>query len=258
MGLIAAAALLAGCHRSGEGGRHWYLKKEAHSHAAPWSYSGDTGPDRWGYLSPDYVLAATGHEQSPIDIDPSTAALVDLPDISFEYRDEKAVFVNNGHTLEHEGGPGNWLEFQGVRYRLKQFHFHTPSEHTIDGRHSPMEIHLVHENAAGEVLVAAVLIEPGEASSEMSAAAQQLPSRASTEAELPWTVNPAHLASDRTGYYLYHGSFTTPPCTEGVTWLVKRDPAHYPAEVFARFAAIMGPNNRPVQELNGRVVELKR
>ncbi len=123
-------------------GKHWYLKKKEHRHRVKWGYIGDIGPAHWGDLSPAYKLAKNGRKQSPIDIDTGKTVPANLPEPRFHYVDEKAVFLNNGHTLEHEEGKGNWLEWNGKRYRLAQFHFHTPSEHTVDGRHAPMEIQM--------------------------------------------------------------------------------------------------------------------
>ena len=65
------------------------------------------------------------------------------------------------HTVEEKEDRGSYHTMDGTRYELAQFHFHSPSEHTVDGKHAAMEMHLVHKSEANEVAVLAVLIEPG-------------------------------------------------------------------------------------------------
>ncbi len=140
---------------------HHYFHREEKPHAAPWGYEGDLGPSHWATLDPSYALAGSGQSQSPIDI-PSTATAT-APGFALAYGPSRINLIYNGHTVEEKEDGGNYLTHEGTRYELAQFHFHSPSEHTVDGEHAAMEMHLVHKSAANEVAVVGVFIEPGEA-----------------------------------------------------------------------------------------------
>ncbi len=253
MGFLEFFVLLAAATGPG---KHWYLKKKEHRHRVKWGYSDDIGPAHWGDLSPAYKPAKNGRKQSPIDIDTGKTVPANLPEPRFHYVDEKAVFLNNGHTLEHEEGKGNWLEWNGKRYRLAQFHFHTPSEHTVDGRHAPMEIHLVHRGMHGEALVVGIMVNRGAPNEALVDAARHLPHHTNEKATVAPRVNASDFLPRDRGYYLYDGSFTTPPRTEGVTWLVMKQRISAPAAMISEFRKTMEHNNRPVQPLNGRTVQI--
>src|SRR5688572_757514 len=98
-----------------------------------WTYEGAEGPEHWGELSPDFALCSTGTEQTPIDV-PSTA-LVNPADIEFNYQPTALNIFNNGHTVQVNYDPGSSIQVGGKVYDLKQFHFHTPSEHAVDSSH---------------------------------------------------------------------------------------------------------------------------
>ena len=138
---------------------HHYFHKVARSHAAEWSYDGTSGPERWGDLSPEYVLATQGRRQSPIDI--TGAVSQALPEIELDYHPSRIDLVYNGHTVEEIEDKHSAINVDGQQFVLRQFHFHAPSEHTIDGKHAAMEMHLVHKTDAGQIAVIGVLIEPG-------------------------------------------------------------------------------------------------
>ena len=121
---------------------------EETAHGAHWSYEGEDGPEHWGDLSEEYVLAKTGKKQSPIDL--TGAAAADVPDLAFNYQATPLRIVNNGHTIQVNYETGSFITIGGERFDLLQFHFHSPSEHTVDGKHSAMELHLVHKSAAGQ------------------------------------------------------------------------------------------------------------
>ena len=252
--LLVLLVLVVGC-RSID---HWYFKKHDHEHPAEWSYEGDTGPAHWGDLSPEYEAAKNGRGQSPINIVKVEAKATDLPIPEIDYKEEKVVFLNNGHTLEHVEGEGSWLEWKGKRYKLAQYHFHTPSEHTIDGRHSPMEMHFVHKGSGGKVLVLAAMVNEGGRNKGLEEASRHLPGKKGTEATVMPNVNLAHCLPKDHRCYHYAGSFTTPPCTEGVIWLVLERPITAPAVVLERFRQAMGTNIRPTQPLYDRTVEAGR
>lgn len=219
------------------------------SHAAPhWSYQGDTGPAAWGNLDPSFATCASGEAQSPIDILPQRAR---PPEVFFVYQPTPGAVVDNGHTLQVDLERGSYAVVDGERFDLVQFHVHTPSEHTIAGDVYPLEVHLVHKNAAGALAVVGVLFAEGEASPALAPVWKAAP-RGAGKNKLKKKLDPGALLPREQGAYRYDGSLTTPPCTEGVRWIVLRrtrteDPARI-AAVRDRF----GGNARPVQELGAR------
>jgi len=247
---LGLVVMLAGAGCAADG--HWYFSADEHEH--DWGYEGEIGPEHWGSLSLDYRLADEGREQSPVDIVPADAPGGVLPSLDLRYHATNAHWVNDGHTLEHSENEDNHLLFGGLRYDLMQYHLHTPSEHTIDGLHAPAEMHYVHRDASGRVLVVAVLVSAGDAHEELELDVDDLPLHAGDEADLLHWRDPLELFPDDRSYWQYAGSFTTPPCTEGVTWIVLRERLRVTPRVLRKIASILGRNNRPVMPLNGRVV----
>lgn len=233
---------------------HHYFHKEEKPHAAEWGYTGDTSPSRWGDLSPDYALAKTGKEQSPVDIEGALAT--NLPKLEISYHPAKIDLVYNGHTVEEMEEKGSTLTYGKQTFELQQFHFHSPSEHTVDGRHFAMEMHLVHKSEAGKVAVVGVLIEEGKSNAAFDGVWDYLPSDSNRERKADVTIDASTLLPENRQYYSYQGSFTTPPCTEGVLWMVMKEPVQLSKEQVERFRAIIKGNNRPVQPLNGRTVSV--
>jgi carbonic anhydrase len=224
------------------------------AHGEHWSYSGTTGPDHWAELSADYESCGAGHNQSPIDL--GVAADADQAEVIFHYMSTPLRVTNNGHSIQVDYAKGSYIEVGGHRYDLKQFHFHSPSEHEVDGRSFPMEGHLVHADADGNLAVIGVFFEPGGENDTIRSVWKHLPAKAGeTEQVDGETVNAAGLLPEDHSAWRYNGSLTTPPCSEGVTWLVMKKPVTVSAERIARFHDLMGvDNNRPVQPLNARVV----
>jgi carbonic anhydrase len=126
-----------------------------------WDYSTERGPEKWGELTPDYVLAAIGRSQSPIDIVTDEVITADLPNLEFVTRPTELKVLNNGHTVQVIASGGSTMKFRGQTYTLTQYHFHAPSEHTVDGKHAEAEVHFVHSDGAGHLAVVAVLYEEG-------------------------------------------------------------------------------------------------
>jgi carbonic anhydrase len=221
--------------------------------AIHWTYEGEEGPEHWGELSPDYELCASGTRQSPIDIARPTAT--DLANVVFDYRPTPLQIVNNGHTIQVNYAPGSTIEVDGKRYELLQFHFHVPSEHLIDGAASDGELHLVHRSTAGELAVVGVLLSQG-------ASAGDNPALGSVWANLPQAPGPAEsvaievdadaLIPESRLTFRYPGSLTTPPCSEGVSWLLMTEPVGISAAQVGAFSAIIEHNNRPIQPLSDR------
>ena len=233
---------------------HHYFHKTEQPHKAEWGYSGDTGPNHWGDLSPDYVLAKTGKKQSPIDLTGSTAG--DSMSLRFDYHASQIDLVYNGHTIEEIENQKSLLLFGEQEFVLEQFHFHSPSEHTVDGKHFAMEMHLVHKSSDDTVAVVAVFIEEGEDNAAFDAVWDYLPTEANRERTQSTTVDAGALLPQSRQHFVYTGSFTTPPCTEDVQWIVMKNAVALSKEQIARFRAIIDHNNRPVQPLNGRTISL--
>ena len=218
-----------------------------------WAYSGATGPSHWG------EICTAGKEQSPIDIRTAEAKGEDLPALAFDYQPGPLRIVDNGHSIQVDVAQGSTLSVGGARYSLVQFHFHAPSEETIDGRHHAMVVHLVHRGAEGNLVVVAVPLSAGAANPELRSLWQHLPhEKEHEEAPARVTIDPSRLLPAERAYFTYAGSLTTPPCTEGVRWLVLKSPTFVSAEEIARFAKLYPGNARPVQPLNGREVLASR
>jgi carbonic anhydrase len=223
----------------------------------PWDYGGPRGSEHWSELDPGYAVCNRGREQSPVDIRASRRA--DLPPLVFAYASAPVGYViNNAHTIRvdyHDApGGGSALLVDGKRYQLTQFHFHRPSEELIAGRRYAMVVHLMHTAGDGEVAGVAVLVTAGRANQAIGELWRHLPQ---SEGQLPvpdLSINPAQLLPRETGYYLYSGSVTAPPCTEGVKWFVLKQPLELSREQIATFARLYPDDVRPPQPLNGRVV----
>lgn len=232
--------------------KHHYFHKEEKPHAAEWGYEGKTGPEYWGDLSSEYLLAKTGQHQSPIDISQATPEA--LSQIQFDYGPSQIDLVYNGHTVEEVENHESSITVDGKQFVLQQFHFHSPSEHTVNGKHSAMEMHLVHKSDDGEIAVVGVLIEEGADNAAFDVVWNYLPSAENRERKESVTVDAATLLPSDKNYFRYTGSFTTPPCTEDVLWMVLKSPVELSAEQIKSFRAIIKGNNRPVRPLNDREV----
>jgi len=224
----------------------------------PWDYEGPRGPEHWSGLDPAYAACNLGKAQSPIDI--RSVAKAHLPSLRFDYKREPIRYViNNGATIRvnyHDlPGSGSYLVVGGKRYQLTQFHFHRPSEEYIHGRQYEMVLHLMHKSSDGEEVGVAVLLKPGRINATVAQIWKFMPaSEGQTEAP-GVSVDPAEMLPNTLGYYLYSGSVTAPPCTEGVKWFVLKTPVDISAAQIAAFARLYPNDARPLQPLNGRIVQ---
>jgi carbonic anhydrase len=226
---------------------------KADAHSAPhWTYKGAGGPGQWGSMSPDFAACSQGKKQSPIDI--TDAFDYDLSEIEFNYAPSKLSIVNNGHTVQVNFGPGSTIKIGFRTYDLLQFHFHTPSEHTVGGKSFDGELHLVHRNSHGMLAVVGVFIKKGAANSAFDSVIANIPKHGGDKKESSATVDPAKLLPKSRNYYTYNGSLTTPPCTEGVRWLVLQEPVTMSKAQIDALESVMGHNSRPVQPLNMRLL----
>ena len=218
-----------------------------------WDYDGDHGPKHWAELAPDFGDCGRGRAQSPIDIDHATPR-ADLPELDIRYRTAALRIVNNGHTVQVNVPDGDWLDIGGHRYRLMQFHFHSPSEEHVDGQPYDMELHLVHRDEAGHLAVLGVLIQRGRANAVLDQVFANMPVGRGPEHLVAEDIDPAALLPQDHSYFYYEGSLTTPPCAEHVAWYVLEAPIEASSAQIAQFQRLYAHNARPLQPLNARPV----
>ncbi len=247
------------------------------AHAVDWNHdpASGIGPLYWGTLDPSFATCGSGVQQSPVDVSATVSA--EAPPLHFGYQDTLLDIDNNGHTVEVPYETGSNLTIGEQSYRLLQFHFHVPSEHTVNGQRFDMEAHLVHINSLDQLAVVSVLMDAG---GNPNALVDQVIGGASDQegvvSVLDTSVNagdllPAIFSVDTDGdgalvtgdYYSYPGSLTTPPCSEGVLWYVLKDPVNVSQVAIDRLHEIVSlfqtyggypDNNRLLQLLNGRQI----
>lgn len=216
-----------------------------------WSYEHGITPQKWGEVSP---TCATGTHQSPVALS-TKQAKTQSPEQPLEFSWSKATgeLVDTGHSDQVNLPPGSSITYGGTKYELLQLHFHTPSEHTIDGKHAPMEVHFVHKSADGKLAVVGILMKEGTTASALAPVLTSLPAAAekkSVEVDLP------ALLPKSTRHFAYAGSLTTPPCSEDVQWIVMLTEGTMSKPEIAAFQAKYAKNARPVQPLKGRTVAI--
>lgn len=222
----------------------------ASGHDTPWGYAGQQGPEHWGELG--YPECSAGKRQSPVDI-PETVGTTQ-GGVAFHYQPSAIDVINNGHTVQFNGQSDSYITLGDTRYDLLQFHFHSPSEHTISGRPFPMELQLVHQSADGQQAIVGVFIEAGQGSDNetlnrvFGALAGYTGQKLSSDAQ----IKASELLPQERGHYRFMGSLTTPPCSEGVKWFVMREPIEISARQLTRFQSIFDNNARPTQLWNKR------
>ena len=219
-----------------------------------WTYEGEHGPTHWGSLESDYGACQLGKLQSPIDIRGAKPA--DLPAIQFSYQPAPLKLIDNGHTIQVTWPAGSFITVGDHKYELQQFHFHHPAEEKVNGKSFPLVAHLVHKDSEGKLAVVAVLLTNGEANPVVADVWKHLPAEEGKEITPEGvSIEVTKLLPSKRGYYTYTGSLTTPPCTEGVTWVVLKSPAQVSKDQVATFAKKFPHNARPVQPTHGRVVQ---
>lgn len=197
---------------------------------------------------------ASGEAQSPIDLPSEGQAGQASHRVAIHYHETAEHIIHREHTVEVDVDDGSTLEFDGRSYTLDQFHFHTPSEHLIGGRRYPLELHLVHLDEQRRVLVVGILFEAGEASSFVERILRDTPADLG-RIDRRDKLDLSELVALERHFYLYRGSFTTPPYSESVDWLVSKHHPEASAEQIVRLLVLEGGNARPVQQRNARVVE---
>jgi carbonic anhydrase len=229
---------------------------------AHWGYGEEDGPDKWASLSPAYSECGQGHSQSPIDIvspsrdgHPKWGTEYGTTSLQIAHNQHVENIIDNGHTIQVNYAHGSQLAIEDHIYDLKQFHFHTPSENTVDGKHFPMEMHMVHQAADGALAVYAAFFEPGDHNESFDALVEHLPDQPGHAHDLAdVTIDINKLLPQTRNAYHFSGSLTTPPCSEQVNWLVAVEPVPMAADQIEEFARRLGANNRPTQPLHGRSI----
>lgn len=222
-----------------------------------WGYAGQTGPSHWAELNKDFRTCQLGQQQSPINIVGAKSA--DLPSIQFDYHAFSPTLINNGHTVQVDVAPGSSIRVGDQKYDLLQFHFHTPSEEQVNGKRYDMVWHLVHKNASGQLAVVAVLVKRGKENSFLAPISADLPSKEHQERKIDKvSLDLNEFLPTQRGYYQFQGSLTTPPCSEGVSWYVLKQPVEASAAQIAAFHKLFGNNARPVQALGKRTIQATR
>ncbi len=228
---------------------------DAKLHAQHWSYDGLGAPANWAKLNPDFQTCANGKRQSPIVIDDGATLQGPAEPLTFDYRPTTGVVVNNGHTIQVNFQADNQLNVRGSAYRLLQMHFHHPSEERINQRDFPMVAHLVHRNDQNQLAVVAVLLTSGEANPVIETIWKYMPLDQNDQVSMPSAaIDLNELLPSSPLYYQYMGSLTTPPCTEGVLWLIMKSPMTLSPAQIRMFGQLFPNNARPPQPTNGRPV----
>ena len=218
-----------------------------------WSYEGELGPANWSKINVDWAKCGTGNRQSPIDL--RDGIKVNLEQISFDYHPSSFSEINNGHTIQVTVGGGNFITVGNTVYELQEFHFHRPSEEKINGRGTEMVIHLVHKSAEGKIAIIAVLLERGQPHRLMQTIWDNLPLEKFDAVSPSIVIDPTDALPERREYFTYMGSLTEPPCTEGVLWMVFKQPMQASPAQMALFSRLYPLNARPVQSTAGRMIK---
>ncbi len=220
-----------------------------------WEYEGEAGPTKWAGVDPAFKACGTGKRQSPINLETRDAEKGGLKPIAFTWLPGPAEIVNNGHTIQVNLPNSGSARFDGMEYKLVQFHFHTPSEEKIDSMAQHMVAHFVHRAGESKLAVVGVLFKLGKENATLKPVFDNLPKKKGLTFELK-EFNPADLIPADPTYFAYTGSLTTPPCTEDVKWHVMRTPIEISYAQLAAFKKLYKMNARPVQPLNGRRVQM--
>ena len=221
----------------------------------PWRYEGEAGPQAWGQLKPAFNVCAIGKRQSPIHIEESATLQGPAEPLVFNYQPSSGTVVNNGRTIQVDLVGDNSVTARDSTFKLLQFHFHHPSEERVNNKGFSMVAHLVHKNPEGQLAIVAVLLDPGAANALIDKVWTHMPLDAGDRVRLPTgLIDMNELLPKDQRYYQFMGSLTTPPCSEGVLWMVLKQPTTVSPSQIKLFSQLFPHNARPVQPVNGRAV----
>ncbi|MFN0200735.1 MAG: carbonic anhydrase [Bacteroidia bacterium] len=213
----------------------------------------------WEYENPNWQSEGygdcAGKVQTPIDINTSKTVKADLGDVSFNYSDFAMKIIDNGHTIQVNNSGNSTITLNGATFAFKQFHFHHHSEHQINGQKSDMELHLVHaDDATGNITVLGIMLEEGAENPFITKVWANIPTTKKAEVTTSVTLNLSDILPTDKKYYTYTGSLTTPPCSQGLQWILFKEPVQISKAQAEAFAALYEDNARPIQPLNNRLV----
>jgi carbonic anhydrase len=218
-----------------------------------WGYEGKEGPENWGDLSKEFVLCKEGKSQSPIDITGEIGKTGIT--LGFNYSDVSLDMVNNGHAIQVNYGGENYILIGDKKFRLLQFHFHSPSEGAINGKRADLCAHLVHKSDDGELAVIGVYFNKGKENSFLKSFWSMVPKKSGGKvSDASVKVNATGILPGKKSFYHYMGSLTTPPCSEGVRWFIMENIVSISESQLKAFTDIFKMNARPLQPLNGRKI----
>jgi len=215
-----------------------------------WSYHGNSGPDHWADISPDYAICRSGLSQSPIDF--SGRIYAEKPDTVFYYKATGGKVVNDGNAVKFIPLDGGYVDIDGKKFAMKWVTFHTPSEHHVDGAPYAMEAQILHQADDGTYTMVGVFFEEGYSNAAVTNIWEFISSTTGEEVSVRKLVDLAFLLSFDRSYYRYSGSLSTPPCTENILWTVLERPIGVTAAQVEKLRELVGENVRPIQPLNGR------
>ncbi|NOZ46934.1 MAG: carbonic anhydrase family protein [Chlorobi bacterium] len=218
-----------------------------------WAYTGKHAPEFWADLCPEYS-DCNGKHQSPIDIKNAKINSILKPP-EFNYKPANIHIVNNDLTVLFKVNSDCFVHYNSKKYKLLQFHFHSHSEHTVNGKYYPLEIHFVHKAAKNDLLVIGVFVDTGNKNHFFQEWLNKIP-KANKEYKSNQKFDALQLIPDNKTYYLYSGSLTTPPCSEIVNWLVFSKSLTATQYQLNYFASILKNNFRPLMLLNNRKISI--
>lgn len=248
--LALGITLMAACQPE-KGHQH----PASHPGTPHWSYEGADAPQHWAKLCSEFRQCAEGHQQSPIDIETVVTKQRLGHHLDFQYHTCPVDVVNNGHTIQVNPEEKNILVVDGRDYELKQFHFHEPAEHRVDGVLYPMELHLVHADTSGHLAVVGIFIKEGLENPVLTEIWKAMPRNPEAHQHPNKLIDLTKMFPSDHTYYHYSGSLTTPPCTEGVEWYVMASPIAMSKSQIEDFRRLYHGNVRPLQAIHERALE---
>lgn len=191
------------------------------------------------------------HRQSPINLDLTNDTTHSHERFVIYWHSFSAHLEDTGYLVRAYGDGGHII-FKNQQYDFVEFHFHTPSEHHINNKDYPMEVHFVHYNAdLDQFVVLGVLYEATQPSAELQKLIDALPY---IDTDKSFEINPELLLPKNITTIHYDGSLTTAPCTENVSWQVFYEPHYAAQEQIDSIRAVRDNNAREIQPLNDRDV----
>ena len=225
-----------------------------------WNYKGENGPAHWYQLNPENALCFQGKFQSPIQIIFKDLILKsELPHLEFQYQQELLHLVNNGHFLSLVFQKDQFLILGKDHFQLKQIDFHFPSEHVVNKKYFDGELQFIHEKSSKEKYIVSIFLKRGQRNESFAAIIHNLKKMNSLDNKKNEDIfiNPIDLVPKSGTYISYQGSFTSPPCTEGVTWFLLTKQLEVSKFHLQKIREIFFLNNRPVQSIGLREVTKK-